>query len=62
MGHASFSTKRGYAFNVNAAPGFTEIHTLQMKIAGQIKAKNEAKNQVKVSIPVVEKVAVEGEK
>lgn len=62
MGHASFSTKRGYAFNVNAAPGFTEIHTLQMKIAGQIKAKNEAKNNKKVNISVAEKVAVEGEK
>jgi argininosuccinate synthase len=43
MGHASFSTKRGYMFNVNAAPGFTEIHTLQMKIAQEVKRKNEAK-------------------
>ena len=40
MGHASFSTKRGYNFNVNASAGFTEIHTLQMKIAKQIEAKN----------------------
>lgn len=42
MGHASFSTKRGYAFNVNAAAGFTEIHTLQMKIANEVAKKNQA--------------------
>ncbi len=40
MGHASFSTKRGYKFNVNAAAGFTEVHTLQMKIARQVAEKN----------------------
>ena len=40
MGHASSSTKRGYKFNVNAAAGFTEIHTLQMKIAAEVKNRN----------------------
>ncbi len=40
MGHASFSTQRGYKFNVNAAAGFTEIYTLQMKIASEVKKRN----------------------
>ncbi len=35
----SFSSKEGYAFNVNASPGFTEIYTLQMKLANQTKRK-----------------------
>jgi len=50
MGHASFSTKRGYDFNVNAAAGFTEIHTLQMKIAQEIKRKN------RVEVPTMNKI------
>ncbi len=36
--HASFNNK-GYAFNVNASPGFTEIYTLQMKLANELKKK-----------------------
>ncbi|MEI6729276.1 MAG: argininosuccinate synthase [bacterium] len=40
MAHASFNNSQGYVFNVNAAAGFTEIHTLQMKIANEIKRKN----------------------
>jgi argininosuccinate synthase len=34
--HASFNNK-GYVFNVNASAGFTEIYTLQMKLANQLK-------------------------
>jgi argininosuccinate synthase len=34
--HASFNNGGGYKFNVNASAGFTEIHTLQMKIANGI--------------------------
>ncbi|KKW19957.1 MAG: Argininosuccinate synthase [Parcubacteria group bacterium GW2011_GWA2_51_10] len=36
--HASFNVKEGYRFNVNASAGFTEIYTLQMKIANQIRS------------------------
>lgn len=34
--HTSFTNKDGYAFNVNASAGFTEIYSLQMKVANQI--------------------------
>ncbi len=37
LDHASFNNKEGYALNVNASAGFTEIYTLQMKLANQIK-------------------------
>jgi len=40
MAHASFNNSQGYVFNVNAAAGFTEIHTLQMKIAEEVRLKN----------------------
>jgi len=43
MAHASFNNDQGYDFNVNAAAGFTEIHTLQMKISEDIKRKNQKK-------------------
>jgi len=33
MHHASFSTKGGYQYNVNASAGFIEVYTLQMKLA-----------------------------
>ncbi len=36
LDHASFNNKEGYALNVNASAGFTEIYTLQMKLANQI--------------------------
>jgi argininosuccinate synthase len=57
MGHASFSTKRGYDFNVNAAAGFTEIHTLQMKISQEVKRKNMAK--IKANFKVKDEIVVE---
>lgn len=37
MHHASFSTRGGYAYNVNASAGFIEVYTLQMKLAHQVK-------------------------
>jgi argininosuccinate synthase len=37
LGHASFSNSQGYNFNVNSAPGFIEIYTLQMKMANHLK-------------------------
>lgn len=43
LGHASFNVKEGYKFNVNASPGFIEIHTLQMKIANEIARKHKKK-------------------
>ena len=43
LGHASFNTKEGYDFNVNASAGFTEIYSLQMKIANDITKKNKKK-------------------
>ena len=36
MHHASFLTKSGYSYNVNASAGFIEVYTLQMKLANQI--------------------------
>lgn len=40
LSHASFNNAEGYHFNVNASAGFTEIYTLQMKIANDIAKKN----------------------
>ena len=37
LSHSSFNNSEGYAFNVNASAGFTEIYTLQMKLANQRK-------------------------
>jgi len=39
LSFASFNTKEGYEFNVNASASFTEIYSLQMKIANQLTAK-----------------------
>ena len=36
LAHTSFTNIGGYKFNVNASAGFTEIYTLQMKLAKQI--------------------------
>lgn len=36
LSHSSFSTHSGYPFNVNASAGFTEIYSLQMKLANQV--------------------------
>jgi len=36
LDHTSFNNSEGYGFNVNASAGFTEIYTLQMKLANQI--------------------------
>ena len=33
LDHTSFTSIGGYEFNVNASAGFTEIYTLQMKLA-----------------------------
>ena len=41
LGHVSFNVAEGYDFNVNASAGFTEIYTLQMKIANEIKRKKQ---------------------
>lgn len=38
LDHASFTNVGGYPFNVNASAGFTEIYSLQMKLANQMKA------------------------
>jgi argininosuccinate synthase len=35
LDHTSFNNSEGYGFNVNASAGFTEIYTLQMKLANQ---------------------------
>lgn len=37
LDHTSFNNAEGYGFNVNASAGFTEIYTLQMKLANQKK-------------------------
>ncbi len=37
LDHASFNAIGGYEFNVNASAGFTEIYSLQMKLANQMK-------------------------
>jgi len=37
LAYTSFTNTEGYAFNVNASPGFIEIYTLQMKLAKQIR-------------------------
>lgn len=37
LNHASFTNVGGYNFNVNASAGFTEVYSLQMKMANQIK-------------------------
>lgn len=34
--HTSFTNTNGYAFNVNASAGFTEIYSLQMKLANLV--------------------------
>ncbi len=36
LDHTSFTSIGGYEFNVNASAGFTEIYTLQMKLANQV--------------------------
>lgn len=39
LDHVSFNKGEGYDLNVNAAAGFIEIYSLQMKLANQIKKK-----------------------
>jgi argininosuccinate synthase len=36
LAHTSFTNTDGYNFNVNASAGFTEIYSLQMKLANQV--------------------------
>jgi argininosuccinate synthase len=43
LSYSSFTNDDGYDFNVNASAGFTEIYSLQMKLANQIA--NKAKNK-----------------
>ncbi len=40
--YSSFNNTEGYAFNVNASAGFTEIYSLQMKLAKQVEKKAKA--------------------
>ncbi|KKQ01899.1 MAG: Argininosuccinate synthase [Candidatus Roizmanbacteria bacterium GW2011_GWA2_36_23] len=47
MHHASFNNFNGYKFNVNASAGFTEIYTLQMRLANQIKQGKKGKKSGK---------------
>ncbi|MDP3982869.1 MAG: argininosuccinate synthase [bacterium] len=35
LDHTSFNNTQGYGFNVNASAGFTEIYSLQMRLANQ---------------------------
>lgn len=44
LSHTSFNVDEGYNFNVNASPGYTEIHTLQMKLANDVKKRNSYKS------------------
>lgn len=39
LDHTSFNAAEGYGFNVNAAAGFIEIYSLQMKLANQMKGR-----------------------
>jgi len=39
LSYSSFTNDEGYNFNVNASAGFTEIYSLQMKLANQIAQK-----------------------
>lgn len=39
LSYSSFNNGDGYGFNVNASAGFTEIYSLQMKLANQIAKK-----------------------
>ena len=43
LDHASFNVKEGYGLNVNAAAGFIEIYSLQMRLANQIKRAKKSK-------------------
>lgn len=43
LSHTSFNNNEGYDFNVNASAGFTEIYSLQMKLANQRKNKSGAR-------------------
>jgi len=40
LSHVSFNSDGGIQFNVNASAGFTEIYSLQMKLANQIRRRN----------------------
>lgn len=39
LSHTSFNNGEGYDFNVNASAGFTEIYSLQMKLANTVSVK-----------------------
>lgn len=42
LDYASFNNNDGYDFNVNTSASFTEVHSLQMKLANKIKKKNKS--------------------
>ena len=44
LDHVSFTHVGGYQFNVNASAGFTEIYSLQMRLANQMKKKKKKEN------------------
>lgn len=45
LAFASFNNAEGYNFNVNASAGFIELHSLQMKIANELKRTLAAKSK-----------------
>jgi len=47
LDHTSFTNVGGYAFNVNASAGFTEIYSLQMKLANQMRQVKSQKKALK---------------
>jgi argininosuccinate synthase len=49
LAHTSFTNVGGYAFNVNASASFTEIYTLQMKLAKQVETLKKTAKKSKVS-------------
>ncbi len=40
LDHTSFTSRGGYSFNVNCSSGFTEVYSLQMKLANQLNKKS----------------------
>ena len=52
LDHTSFNNVGGYSFNVNASAGFTEIYSLQMKLANQVGKVSKIKGVKKKSLPV----------
>lgn len=49
LDHTSFTNFGGYSFNVNASAGFTEIYSLQMRLANQLVRSIKDQPRIKVS-------------